>query len=176
MSALLETPNVIFRPLSPPPRRRTHSTTASPPSHHHDTADMPMVMETARASPDISVTAALLRQPDTENRLGEKWAHGMQVLHAVNIIEESEALDADSDTDSITDTEDSQTNGNFYVVRLGRRPGVYSMWIEAVQQIDDVPGAMSKYRTKREAIADYKGFKYGRGLHDSSVALMRKHE
>ncbi|KAG2118658.1 uncharacterized protein F5147DRAFT_647816 [Suillus discolor] len=155
----------------PPPRRGTHSTTTLPPSHYHNTADMPMVMQTAHASPDISVTAVLLCQPDTESRLGEKWAHGTQVLH-VNIIEESEA----SDTDSITDTEDSQTNGNFYVVRLGRRPGVYSMWIEAVQQIDDVPGAMSKYQTKREAIADYRGFKYGRGLHDPSVALMRKHE
>lgn len=91
-----------------------------------------MVTQTARASPDISVTAVLLRQPDTGSHLGEKWAHGMQVLHAVDIIEESEASDTDSDTDSITDTEDSQTNGNFYVVRLGRRPGVYSMWYQFI--------------------------------------------
>lgn len=66
----------------------------------------------------------------------------MQSLHAINSIEEPEGYD--SDRDSIMDTEDSLT-GNFNVVHIG----------------DNIPGAMSKYCTKCEAVADYQGFKYG---------------
>ncbi|KAG2116280.1 hypothetical protein DEU56DRAFT_761555 [Suillus clintonianus] len=135
MTTLLEPPGVVFRPLSPPPRcHRTHSTSHRP--HCLDVAnELPLVVQTA---PHISALAASLSQYDTES-----------YLDATYMIEESAAGEDLADTESITDTEDSQTEGNFYVIRVGRRPGVYSMRMKAMQQIVNFPGAMVKtYYTK----------------------------
>jgi hypothetical protein len=112
MSTLLELPGIIFRPLSPPPRRRTHHTSLQ--SHSQNTADMPVVTQTAHVNSHVPAPAASLSQYETES------------LDAKYMIKESASDEDLTDTESITDTDESQTEQKFYVVRVGHRPGVYS--------------------------------------------------
>ncbi|KAG2133197.1 P-loop containing nucleoside triphosphate hydrolase protein [Suillus bovinus] len=145
MTTLLEPPGIAFRPLSPPPRRyTTHST--SPQPHSRETTDkfkLPVVTQTAHGKSQISAPAASLSQYETENYLDAEY-----------MIEESASDEGLTDTESITDTDDDQTEGNFYVIRVGHRPAHNKspFRMEAARQIVNFPGAIFKsYHTKREA-------------------------
>ncbi|KAG2063433.1 hypothetical protein BDR04DRAFT_1123269 [Suillus decipiens] len=119
---------------------------------------MPVVTQTAHVNSHVPAPAASLSQYETES------------LDAKYMIKESASDEDLTDTESITDTDESQTEQKFYVVRVGHRPVLPSVHkslsrIKAARQIDNFPGArLVSYHTKQEAVADYRGFKCGRAI------------